>query len=111
MVIVKDKTIMVSKGDTFLTLFMLADDGYKLDGSESIKFSVKKQPDEISVFLSLICGIDTYNNIISVYGSKEKMSFLPAGNYFYDIVMNLKSGARHTLVYPSRFIVREVCHE
>ena len=111
MIIVKDKTIMTSKGQTFTTLFQMPEDGYVLDGSETIKLNVKRNPEDTDILLTLPCGIDKLNNIISVYGTKQEMSVLDAGTYFYDIVMNLTSGARYTLMYPARFIVREVCYE
>lgn len=111
MVIVKETSIMVSKGETFTTLFELDKEGYTLTGTETIKFSVKSRPGDDSILLTLPCGIDTLNNIVSVYGTKEQMSVLNEGNYFYDIVMDLPSGARYTLIYPSPFIVKGVCYE
>ena len=111
MVIVKDNGIMVSKGETFQTLFEMDKEGYTLTGTETIKFSVKKRPNDTQVLLRLPCGIDKLNNVISVYGSKEQMNVLDAGEYFYDIVMNLQTGARYTLIIPSPFIVKGVCYE
>ena len=110
MVIVKDQTIMVSKGCTFTTLFEMDKSGYQLSGSETIMFNVKERPSDTSVILSLPCGIDILNNIVSVYATKEEMQ-IEAGTYFYDAVMTLSSGARHTLMFPSKFIVQEVCYE
>ena len=110
MVIVKDQTIMVSKGCTFITLFEMDKSGYQLSGSETIRFNVKERPTDANVILSLPCGIDVLNNIVSVYGTKTEMQ-LEAGTYFYDILMTLPSGARHTLMFPSKFIVQEVCYE
>lgn len=111
MVIVKDNGIMVSKGETFQTLFEMDKEGYTLTGTETIKFSVKQRPSDTAILLVLPCGIDTLNNIVSVYGTKEQMGVLEAGNYFYDIVMTLTTGARYTLIYPSPFIVKGVCYE
>lgn len=110
MVIVKDQTIMVSKGCTFTTLFQLDKSGYTLTGEETITLNIKERPDDSSIVLSLPCGIDVLNNIVSVYGTKTEMQ-IDAGTYFYDIVMNTTNGQRHTLLYPSKFIVREVCYE
>lgn len=111
MVIVKENGIMVSKGETFQTLFEMDEQGYKLTGTETIRFSVKQRPSDDDVLLMLPCGIDALNNVISVYGTKEQMSVLEEGNYFYDIVMNLTTGARYTLIIPSPFIVKGVCYE
>lgn len=111
MVIVKDTGIMVSKGETFQTLFELDKEGYTLTGTEVVRFNVKQRPSDTTVLLTLPCGIDVLNNIISVYGTKEKMSVLDAGDYFYDIVMELTTGARYTLIIPSPFIVKGVCYE
>ena len=111
MVIVKDQTIMVSRGETFQTLFEMDKSGYVLDGTETITFNVKERPEDTTVVLSLPCGIDILNNIVSVYGTKTEMSKLNAGTYFYDVLMVLPSGARYTLTYSSKFIVREVCYE
>lgn len=110
MVIVKDKTIMVSKGTTFMTLFEMDKEGYVLTGYETILFSIKVRPEEDKVLRSFPCGIDKLNNIISVYATKEEMN-IDEGFYFYDIVMTLPTGARYTLVYPSPFIVKGVCYE
>ena len=111
MVIVRDTAIMVSKGETFQTLFELDKEGYKLTGAETIKFSVKARPSDKKILLTLACGIDRLNNIVSVYGSKQEMSALDEGDYFYDLVMTLSSGARYSLIYPSPFIVKGVCYE
>ena len=110
MVIVKDQTIMVSRGCTFTTLFQLDKSGYTLTGSETITFNVKKRPEDTSAVLRLPCGVDVLNNIVSVYATKTQMN-IDAGTYFYDIVMTLADGQRHTLMYPSKIIVREVCYE
>ena len=110
MVIVKDQTIMVSKGCTFTTLFQLDKSGYVLNGTETITLNVKKRPEDTTVVLSLPCGIDVLNNIISVYATKEEMQ-IEAGTCFYDVVMNLAGSTRYTLMFPSKFIVQEVCYE
>ena len=110
MVIVKDQTIMVSKGCTFTTLFQMDKSGYVLDGTETITFNIKERPEDTTVVLSLPCGIDTLNNIVSVYATKEEMQ-IDAGTYFYDVLMVLNSDARYTLMFPSKFIVQEVCYE
>lgn len=110
MVIVRDQTIMVSKGCTFTTLFQLDKSGYTLDGTETITLNIKQRPSDTSVVRSLACGIDVLNNIVSVYATGTEMQ-LEAGTYFYDIVMRLTTGAVYTLMYPSKFIIREVCYE
>lgn len=110
MVIIRDLTIMTSKGCTFLTLFKMDKNGYRLNGTETITFNVKKRPEDTDIILSLTCGIDVLNNIVSVYGTKEEMQ-IDAGTYFYDVVMTLTSGTRYTLMFPSKFIVQEVCYE
>ena len=111
MVIIKDTGIMVSKGETFQTLFELDKEGYELKGTETVTFNVKERPSDTNILLTLGCGVDYLNNVISVYGSKTQMSVLNEGNYFYDIVMELTNGARYTLIYPSPFIVKGVCYE
>lgn len=111
MVIVRDTGIMVSKGETFQTLFELDKEGYTLTGTETITFNVKQRPSDSTVLLTLPCGIDVLNNIVSVYGTKEEMSVLDEGEYFYDLVMNLTTGARYTLIVPSPYIVKGVCYE
>lgn len=111
MIIVKEKTIMVSKGDTFNTLFYVdPDKGYKFDGTETITFNIKERTDDTgSPLVSIRCGIDTLNNIISVYATKTEMAVLGEGNYLYDLVMD-KNGVRITLLYPAKFIVKGVVH-
>ena len=111
MVIVRENGIMVSKGETFQTLFEMDKEGYVLTGNEVITFNVKQRPSDTNILLTLSCGIDTLNNIVAVYGTKGEMGVLDAGNYFYDIVMTLPTGARYTLIYPSPFIVKGVCYE
>ena len=102
---------MVSKGETFQTLFEMDKEGYNLTGTETIRFNVKRRPSDDDVLLRLPCGIDTLNNVVSVYGTKEQMSVLDEGNYFYDVVMELTTGARYTLILASPFIVKGVCYE
>ena len=108
MIIVKDKDIMCSRGDTFITLFHLK--GMQLTANDSAVFTVKSDLDRSQVLLSLSCGIDTDNNVITVYGTANEMSVLPAGRYWYDLYVNTANGAHTTLLYPNRFIVRETVH-
>ena len=110
MVIVRDNTLMISKGETLQTLFCLDRSGYELTGEELIKFNVKKTPSDDSIILQLTCGIDVLNNIVSVYATKEEISVLDVGIYYYDMLMTIRN-ARYTLMYPAQLIVREVCYE
>ncbi|WP_026765561.1 hypothetical protein [Selenomonas ruminantium] len=110
MITIKDKTIMVNQGDTFTTLFYLDKDGYVLDGTETIKFSIKEKVSDTNSVLVLICGIDTLNNVISVYGTAAEMRSLREGIYWYDISMTTRSGFHMTLLYSSKFIVRGISH-
>ena len=105
MIIVKDKSIMCSHGDTFITLFHLK--GLELKDGDSAVFTVKK---DIEALLSLPCGIDTLNNVISVFGTAQEMSVLAEGTYWYDLYINTAGGAHTTLVYPNKFIVRRTVH-
>ena len=49
---------MVNQGDTFTTLFYLDKDGYVLDGTETIKFSIKEKLEDVSPVLKLACGVE-----------------------------------------------------
>ena len=93
MIIVKEKTIMCSRGDTFITLFY-------------VKGLVLTENDRAV----LPCGIDTLNNVISVFGTAQEMSVLAEGTYWYDLYVDTASGAHTTLVYPNKFIVRRTVH-
>lgn len=108
MIIVKDKSIMCSHGDTFITLFHLK--GLELKDGDSAVFTVKKDIEGRQVLLSLPCGIDTLNNVISVFGTAQEMSVLAEGTYWYDLYINTEGGAHTTLVYPNKFIVRRTVH-
>ena len=110
MITIKDKTIMVNQGDTFTTLFYLDKDGYVLDGTETIKFSIKEKLDDTAAMLKLACGVDRLNNVISPYGSAAEMNRLKPGTYWYDISMTTRTGLHITLLYPSKFIVRGISH-
>ena len=90
MIIVKEKTIMCSRGDTFITLFYVK--GLVLTENDRAVFTVKKDIEGRQTLLSLPCGIDTLNNVISVFGTAQE------------------SGAHTTLVYPNKFIVRRTVH-
>ena len=109
MITIQDKSITVSQGDTFTTLFQLNSNGYKLSGTETVYFGIKINLDDTTPILSVACGLDVLNNIISVYIPKTTMSTLLAGNYFYDIVLN-NGDMRMSLLYSSPFIIKEVCH-
>lgn len=43
---------MVNQGDTFTTLFYLDKDGYVLDGTETIKFSIKEKLEDAAAVLN-----------------------------------------------------------
>ena len=71
MIIVKEKTIMCSRGDTFITLFYVK--GLVLTENDRAVFTVKKDIEGRQTLLSLPCGIDTLNNVISVFGTAQEM--------------------------------------
>ena len=109
MITVKGKTLMVSAHDTLLTFFKIH--GAVLDGSESIYFNLNEEQDGSKPLRRIPCGIDTLNNIICVYAGKGEMASLEGGKtYWYDLTMDTPQGMHMTLIYPSRFIVREVMH-
>lgn len=109
MITVKGKTLMVSARDTLLTFFKVH--GAALDGSETIYFNINEEPDGSKLVKRIACGIDTLNNIICVYAPKEEMAVLKGGwTYWYDMTMDTPQGMHMTLIYPSRFVVREVMH-
>ena len=56
MIIVKEKTIMCSRGDTFITLFYVK--GLVLTENDRAVFTVKKDIEGRQTLLSLPCGID-----------------------------------------------------
>ncbi len=108
MIIVKEKTIMCSRGDTFITLFYVK--GLVLTENDRAVFTVKKDIEGRQTLLSLPCGIDTLNNVISVFGTAQEMNVLAEGTYWYDLYVDTASGAHTTLVYPNKFIVRRTVH-
>ncbi len=108
MIIVKGKTIMCSRGDTFITLFYVK--GLTLTENDRSFFTVKEEIHSQQPILTLPCGIDTLNNVISVFGTAQEMSVLAEGEYWYDLYVNTSGGAHTTLVYPSRLIVRGTVH-
>ena len=109
MITVKGKTLMVSDNDTLLTFFKVT--GAALDGSETIYFNISEEQDGSKPVKRIACGIDTLNNIICVYTTKYEMSSLEGGKiYWYDMTLDTPQGMHMTLIYPSKFIVREVMH-
>jgi len=108
MIIVKEKTIMCSRGDTFITLFYVK--GLVLNENDTAVFTVKDDLGSRQPLLTLPCGIDTLNNIVSVVGSAQEMSVLPEGVFWYDLYLDTANGAHTTLVYPSKLIVRGTVH-
>ena len=95
-------------GDTFITLFYVK--GLVLTENDRAVFTVKKDIEGRQTLLSLPCGIDTLNNVISVFGTAQEMSVLAEGTYWYDLYVDTASGAHTTLVYPNKFIVRRTVH-
>lgn len=110
MIVVKGNTIMVSQNDTFLTFFKMVAEGYIMKGNETVRFSIKEKLDDLNPVITTTCFIDTHNNIIRVYIDKSVMARLEPGNYWYDLDITRPDGFHSTLVYPSKFIVREVIH-
>jgi len=109
-IVVKGNTIMVSQNDTFLTFFKMAAEGYILKGTETVRFSIKENLGDLNPLITTTCFIDIANNIIRVFIDKSLMVRLAAGNYYYDLDLTRLDGFHTTLVYPSKFIVREVVH-
>lgn len=110
MIVVKGNTIMVSQNDTFLTFFKMAAEGYILKGTEVVRFSIKENLGDMNPIITTTCFIDTSNNIIRVFIDKSVMARLNEGTYYYDLDLTRADGFHTTLVYPSKFIVREVVH-
>ncbi len=110
MIIVKGNTLMVSQNDTLLTFFKMSADGYILKGTETVRFSIKEYLTDLNPLITTTCFIDTENNIIRVFIDKSVMARLDAGTYYYDLDLTRSDGFHTTLVYPSKFIVREVVH-
>lgn len=109
MITAKGKTLMVSARDTLLTFFKVY--GAVLDGSETVCFNINEEQNGSKTVKRIPCGIDTLNNVICVYADKREMASLEGGRtYWYDMTMDTLQGMHMTLIYPSRFIVREVMH-
>jgi len=108
--VMENYDLVVSEGDTFITLFQFNANGYKLTGLEKITFNIKINTDDKNPVISTLCGIDTVNNIITAYVSANEMKSLLAGNYFYDIFMLTHTGFKMSLIYSQRFIIEGVCH-
>jgi hypothetical protein len=108
--VMENYDLVVSEGDTFITLFQFNINGYILTGSEQITFNIKINVDDKTPVISTLCGIDKTNNVITAYVSSDEMKSLLAGNYFYDLFMLTPTGLKMSLIYSQRFIIEGVCH-
>ena len=108
--VMENYDLIVSEGDTFITLFQFNMNGYKLTGGETITFNIKINVDDNTPVISEPCGIDIVNNVITAYVSADKMKSLLAGNYYYDVFMVTPTGFKMSLIYSQRFIIEGVCH-
>lgn len=106
MILVEDKKIKISHGDTFDVTFSL--EGYVLQEGDKVIFSVKK-----TRFAKDIAIQKTYPNVkgetIRVIVSAADMAELDPGEYLYDI--HVISGDRKTtLNFPAPLTVEAVVH-
>lgn len=106
MLIIDDKNIKISKGDTFNVLFQV--NGYEFKETDVVIFTIKKGIYSSDVLIEKVFN-DIQNNIINVVITANEMSKLSTGAYVYDLVC--KSGNTIlTLNYPAKIIITGVVH-
>lgn len=108
-VVDKDKSIFISKGDVLDVGFNVK--GIILDDSYQILFSVKvKTSDEQTILVHRVLNIDYETNSFRVIIPSSEMDALAVGKYFYDLVC-IKDGNKRTLINPTYLIIKEVVHD
>lgn len=100
--------ITISKGDLLDITYNVT--GIVLNSDAEIYLSIKENwLSEKPLILKQCSGVHGYANKIRVIIPSSEMASLRGGIYYYDLVYKVGKNKR-TLIYPTRFIVREVMH-
>lgn len=106
MILVEDKKIRISHGDTFDVTFSL--EGYELQEGDTVTFSVKRTRFSKEVAIQKTYA-DAKGETIRVIIPAADMAKLEPAEYLYDI--HVVSGDRKTtLNFPAPLIVEAVVH-
>lgn len=115
MIEIKDKNIIISKGDTFNVAFSL--EGYELADGDKIIFSIKKNiHSEKPLIVKELSGSSEARDergdstdTVQVMIPASEMAALPIGSYIYDLMI-ISGEARATLNFPAILEVKGVAH-
>ena len=105
----KNLVITISKGDLLDITYNVT--GIVLNSDAEIYMSIKENwLSEKPLLVKQCSGVYGTANKIRVILTSSEMDCLKGGVYYYDIVYKVGKNKR-TLIYPTRFIVREVIHD
>lgn len=101
--------ITISQGDLLDITYNVS--GIVLNSDSEIYMSIKENwLSEKPLLLKQCSGVYGAANKIRVIIPSSEMACLKGGIYYYDLVYKVGKNKR-TLIYPTRFIVREVLHD
>lgn len=101
--------ISISQGDLLDITYNVT--GIVLSSEAEIYLSIKENwLSEKPLLMKQCSGVYGAANKIRVIIPSSEMSCLRGGIYYYDLVYKVGENKR-TLIYPTRFIVREVIHD
>lgn len=101
---IKDNSIYLTRGDT--AYLQVGLEGYDVKDGDVIKFSVKKNFDDLEYAFQLVMPAGQVFNIIPT-DTKE----LPYGSYFYDVELQTVLDEVFTVVGGMLWLLEEVCDE
>lgn len=107
MIKIDNQDIYISHGDTLKVLFELAE-GYKIQQTDTILFSVKETAGSNEILLSKTIPF-TLDNEIDVTISADEMANLSVGAKVYDLLVTNNDNVI-TLNFPAKLIIKEVVH-
>ena len=105
---IKKNTIGLVRGDSLWATITLTDsDGnpYSPDPNDSIRFALKRSPQDPDEDILLIKEIDPTTLELRI--DPEDTKHLPFGQYSYDIEITLTNGFRDTFIGPAPFKLLE----
>lgn len=103
---VKQNTIYLTRGDTFLAdvrIFQTCGDPYHLQEGDTIRFAMKKSLTDETTLVTKDIPIDTRRLQLDPEDTKD----LPFGTYVYDVQLTKADGTVDTFITPSKLVLTE----